>query len=60
MSELSREDIVLIIEALRVFQTTLEREPDRAAALAEEVGGPVNAPDTVNRIDALCERLNCG
>lgn len=58
MNELSREDIVLVIEALRVFQTTLEREQDRAVALAEEVGRPVDVPDTVTRIDELCERLN--
>ena len=59
MNELTREEIILIIEALRVYQTTLERNPAGAARLAEEFGRPVTSAETVTRIEELCERLNC-
>ena len=60
MNELTREDIVLIIEGLRLYQAMLAADRTRAAVLAEELGRPVTVTDTVARIDALCERLNCG
>ena len=60
MNELTREDIVLIIEGLRLYQAMLAADRTRAAVLAEELGRPVTVTDTVAQIDALCERLNCG
>ena len=60
MRELSREEIILIIEALRAYQEEIQRDPDRADALAVEFDRPVTVSDTVTRIDGLCERLNFG
>ena len=59
MNELTREEIILTIEALRAYQEEIQRDPERVAALAEEFGRSVTVSDTVTRIDELCERLNC-
>ena len=60
MRELSREEIILVIEALRAYQEEIQRDPGRVDALALEFDRPVTVPDTVTRIDELCERLNRG
>ena len=60
MNGMTHEEVILAIEALRAYQEEIRRDPGRVAALVEEFGRPVTVSDTVTRIDALCERLNCG
>ena len=60
MNGMTNEEVILAIEALRAYQEEIRRDPGRVAALAAEFGRPVTVSDTVTRIDALCERLNCG
>ena len=57
MSELSRADTLLVVQALRHFQRDMNQGV--ADLLADEFGENQDAIDIASRIDGLCERINC-